>query len=571
MIRCHTRRSRAVKCALKSTRDWQFYLCCQYSCHFEESPCNKKCLRMTATAIPTATTSSGGAAHQRRYNGIVEHIADNVGNTPMVRLRSLASRGQDLAAKTEPSFELVAKAEYLNPSGSVKDRVAEALLRGFERDGRLQRGGTLVVPTTGNLGLSLAVLAQGRGYKMVALVPERTSSDRIRLLRALRVDILRTPNDAHPDAAESHIALAKKIAEQIPNSVVIDEFSDAGIPDAFEDMAMEIFEQCEGKLDALVVGVENGGTVSGLAKYLKPLLPDIKVVGVEPCYSSISTLGGTVRNRTWKVEDIGSNFVSEVFDRRAVDKWIQIEDKDAYAMSRLLCTEEGLLCGPSSGAVVCAALRYAKENRLSADNRVVAVLSDSARNYQSTLLSDEWLVENDLADEFTLQQLRFSSVDKYRGASIEDLQLPAAVSVHQGAPIASALDIMVTNSFSQVPVVNDARGFVGFLSLANVQLRLDSGEASLDDAVARWMYTFRRGGKAGANNSAQARAANGAATKFHIITPDTPLSDLDQFFEHYPAAFVTDENRKFCLGVVTKYDLVSFLSRRPSACPRPNV
>ncbi|KAG5460110.1 MAG: tryptophan synthase beta subunit-like PLP-dependent enzyme [Olpidium bornovanus] len=259
-------------------------------------------------------------------------------------------------------------------------------------------------------------------------------------------------------------------------------------------MADEIYEQCQGRLDAVFVGVESGSAAAGLNKYLKSRIANVK----------------TKITKTWRVEDLGNTFASDVLKGTTFDGWVKVDDRDAYSYARRLC--------PSSGATLCAAVRYAAQEGLPDGARIVVVLNDSARNYQSPLLSDEWLVENDLADESTTQQLLYRAIDKYRGVSLALLRYLA-----RQTSISSSLDIMETNGFSQVPVVNDARGFVGFLSLENVQLRLESGQASFEDPVEKWMYTFSRSGSGNGHKN------------YKVITPDTSLAELDEFFELFPA------------------------------------
>ncbi|KAF9912936.1 hypothetical protein EC991_007550 [Linnemannia zychae] len=478
---------------------------------------------------------------------IADAVVATIGNTPIVRLSVAGSKAQ---------VELLAKTEFSNPSGSVKDRVAQRILQDLEAANKIKPNGatTLVVPSSGNLVISLALLAPRHGqYKVIGLVPERTSQDRIQLLKSLGVEIVRTPIEAHADAAESQFSIAKKIATDLVDAILIDEFADAAnVQVHAQETAEEIFIQCEGRLDVLVVGVETGGTITGLAKTLKAKIPGLTVVGVEPEHSSIQD--NVNRSSAWKVEDIGGNFTPTVLEKSRVDAWIKVSDQESYSTARQIIREEGLLCGPSSGSVVAAAIRYAES--LSKDPtkqpRILTILNDTGRNYSSTLLSDDWLLEHDLMDETMARSVAYNRHEKYRAASVEELQLPAAVTIPPTATVGYALDLMMTREFSQLPVLNPTnRKLMGYISLTSLTTLLEEGQAQESDLVSKWMYSFLKKNKAG-----------GPRSKYETITPSTPLSDLSKFFEKHSFAVVTDDDRRWCLGVATKYDLMTFLNRR---------
>ncbi|KAF9922301.1 hypothetical protein FBU30_007611 [Linnemannia zychae] len=475
---------------------------------------------------------------------IADSNAATIGNTPIVRLSAISNSTQ---------VDLLAKTEFSNPSGSIKDRVAQRILAGLEAGNKIKGSSTtLVVPSSGNLVISLALLSPRHGqYKVIGLVPERTSQDRIQLLKSLGVEIVRTPIEAHADSAESQFSIAKKIATDLPNAILIDEFADpANVQTHMQETAEEILIQCDGRLDVLVVGVETGGTITGLAKTLKAKIPGLKVVGVEPEHSSIQD--GINRSSSWKVEDIGGNFTPSILDKSLVDAWIKVSDQDSYSTARKIIREEGLFCGPSSGSVVSAAIRYAKSLITESKPRVLTILNDTGRNYTSTLLSDDWMLEHDLMDEDMARSSAYHRHEKYRLASVEDLQLPAAVTVPPTATVGYALDLMLTREFSQLPVLNPTnRKLMGYISLTALTTLLEDGQAQESDLVSKWMYSFLKKNKTG-----------GPRSKYETITPNTPLSDLAKFFEKHSFAVVTDDDRRWCLGVATKYDLMTFLNRR---------
>ncbi|CAG8520877.1 3016_t:CDS:2, partial [Cetraspora pellucida] len=494
---------------------------------------------------------------------IYNDIAETIGNTPIVRL-NISTNSSDTSLSTSNNIEFLAKLEYTNClSGSIKDRVAKKILFDAEKSNKIGPNSTLIIPTSGNLGISIALLSQRKGYKTIALVPERTSIDRIRILKSLGVEIIRTPNEARPGHAESNFDLAIKLSSEIANSVVINEFTNQSNAQAhYEETSEEIYTQVEGNLDVLVVGVESGGTITGLAKNLKGRIPGLKILAVEPQYSRIQenklTDSSTIKAilsesltslKEQKVEDIGNNFTPPILDSSLIDEWANISDKESFAMARKLISE-GFMAGPSSGSIVSAALSYAQKNVLpDTKARILCILNDTARNYSSTLLSEDWLLENDLMDEQTIQKLEYQRMEKYRAASVEDLQLPAAVTVLPNVTVAHALDLMVEREFSQLPVTDSHRKLLGYVSLTSLQDKLDSGDAILTDEVAKWMFTF------GCRNSQNQRRRQ----TYQIITPDTPLDELAKFFEKHSFAIVTDSERKWALAVTTKMDLIRFL------------
>ncbi|KAI9491864.1 tryptophan synthase beta subunit-like PLP-dependent enzyme [Zychaea mexicana] len=475
---------------------------------------------------------------ERQPPPIANEIADGIGLTPMVRL-------------AHPNkVQLLGKLELANPTGSVKDRIAKHLLEAY---GDKQ---TLIIPTSGNLGLAIASLAakkrKQQHKRVLTIVPERTSNDRIQMLKALGAEIIRSPNEARPDAPESPYALAAKLAEQLPNAIVLDETKVT--KNCYEDLAEEILQQTKLEFDFLFVGAESGATVSGLAKVLKAKMPNIKIMGVEPANSVLASTDNKHQHHflDWRIEDIGNNFVPQSLDRGAVDTWFKVSDRDAFSAARRLIRNEGIMCGPSSGAVVAAAIQHAntmEQNPTTHEYRSVVILNDSAKNYTSTLLNDEWLLENNLADDIIAQELEFLSTDRYRAASVEDLQLPAAVTIPPTATASYALDVMLEREFSQLPVIRtDNKKLVGYVSLASLQECFEHGTIQPNTAVELCMFSFKKKGS--------------STSKYQIITPDTSLADLAKFFDKNSFAVVTDINRKWCLGVATKYDLISFLNRR---------
>ncbi|KAI7823145.1 tryptophan synthase beta subunit-like PLP-dependent enzyme [Kickxella alabastrina] len=432
----------------------------------------------------------------RALQGIVD-IVDTIGNTPMARLSSVEGLGAAVC-----SAELVGKLEYMNPGGSIKDRLDT---QGTPKDA------LLVVASPGNLAISLAMLQR----RLLCLVPERTSSDRIRLLKAAGItDIVRTLDGALPGSPEHPVQIGRRIVEQRGHGAVYidEEQGQWDLASCYEELAAEMVAH-----DALVLGVDTGNAATHLARALRETTPGVQIVGVEPANSAI-----------------GEQAI------RAIDMWMQVSDAVAYSMARRLITG-GIHAGPAAGASVAAAL---------------VLLGDTARNYSDTLLSDEWMLTHDLLDARMLGDLQRRQLGQYRGASIEDLQLPAAVTVRAEDSIGAAVALMSENDFSQVPVTGAHRRLVGYLTLSAAQTLIDSGVASPSSPVSRFMLRFA------GSDSAEKRGSNVRHRRYWLITPETPLSELARFFETHSVAFVTDASRKFCLGIATKQDLMSFLSRR---------
>ena len=314
-----------------------------------------------------------------------DNILDTVGSTPIVKLNKI---GKKL------DCNLYGKCEYFNPGGSVKDRIGKNMIEHAEKNGIIKPGDTLIEPTSGNTGIGLALCAAVKGYKMIITMPEKMSKEKEVALKALGATIVRTPTEAAWNDPESHIEIAKKMQKEIPNSHILDQYSNISNPDAhYEFTAEEILNDMDYKVDMLVAGVGTGGTITGIAKKMKEKLPDVQVIGVDP-YGSI--LGGGDEVYPYKVEGIGYDFFPDVLDNSLIDDYVKINDKDSFLMARRLIKEEGLLVGGSSGGAVWAALQKAK--KLKDNQNCIVILPDSIRNYISKFVDESWMDKNKFND-----------------------------------------------------------------------------------------------------------------------------------------------------------------------------
>src|SRR5947209_15417472 len=314
-----------------------------------------------------------------------ETILQSVGETPLVQLRRL----------TEGlTIRVYVKVEALNPGGSVKDRVAVAMIAEAERRGWLRPGGTIIEATAGNTGLGLAMVAAVKGYRCIFVLPDKMSSEKIRLLKAYGAEVVITPTNVAPDSPESYNGVADRLAREIPGAWRPNQFTNLTNPEIhYRTTGPEIWEQTDGRVTVFVAGVGTGGTVSGVARYLKERNPEVKIVGADPEGSVLS--GGTPG--PWKVEGIGEDFVPKTFNSQLVDDWVRVSDAESFHTARQLARREGILVGGSSGTAVAAALRFAR--RLGPEHLVVALCADTGRNYMSKFFDDEWLRQNNLLTE----------------------------------------------------------------------------------------------------------------------------------------------------------------------------
>lgn len=313
------------------------------------------------------------------------NILETIGKTPIVKFNRIGA---------ELDCELYGKCEFFNPGGSVKDRIANAMIEAAEKEGKIKPGDTLIEPTSGNTGIGIALAGAVKGYNVIIVMPEKMSHEKQAVLEALGATIYRTPTEAAWDSPDSHLSLAKKLNQEIPNSHILDQYGNPHNPDVHScTTAEEIIADMGADLDMVVMGVGTGGTITGVAKRLKEVLPTVKIIGVDPIGS---ILGGGTEVKPYLVEGIGYDFFPNVLNNGLVDQYVKTNDKDSLLMARRLISEEGLLVGGSCGAAVWGALQAAKQ--LKKGQRCLVILPDSIRNYLTKFVDKKWMKEHHFID-----------------------------------------------------------------------------------------------------------------------------------------------------------------------------
>lgn len=317
---------------------------------------------------------------------LYDNILQTIGKTPIVRINRVANT---------LDCELYAKCEFMNPGGSIKDRIGYQMVENAEKEGRIKPGDTLIEPTSGNTGIGIAMAGAVKGYNVIITLPEKMSHEKQVVLGALGAKIIRTPTEAAWDAPESHIGVAKKLEQELPNAHILDQYANPDNPNAhYNNTAQEIIDDMGDNLSMVVMGVGTGGTITGVAKRLKEFNPDIRIVGVDP---EGSILGGGTEIKPYLVEGIGYDFFPDVLDNNLIDQYIKSNDKDSFLTARRLIREEGLLCGGSCGSAMWGALQAAQI--LKKGERCLVLLPDSIRNYLTKFVDQRWMIDHGFSDE----------------------------------------------------------------------------------------------------------------------------------------------------------------------------
>ena len=455
----------------------------------------------------------------------VNSLLDLIGNTPLVRL------GRTLDLEDGPL--VLAKVEYLNPGGSVKDRIASRMIEAAEESGALQPGGTIVEPTSGNTGVGLAMVAQQKGYKCVFVCPDKVSEDKRNVLKAYGAEVVVCPTAVAPEHPDSYYNVSDRLSQE-PGAWKPDQYSNPHNPRShYETTGPEIWEQTEGKITHFVTGMGTGGTISGVGRFLKEQNPEVQVVGADPAGSVYS--GGT--GRPYLVEGVGEDFWPETYDKTVADRVIEVSDADSFAFTRRLAREEAMLVGGSAGMAAFAARQLAHE--LAAEGRtdavIVVLLPDSGRGYLTKVFNDDWLGQYGFATGAEADHRTVGEVLRGKSGKLPDL-----VHTHPAETIAEAVHILQEYGVSQMPVVRAeppivAAEVAGSVSERTLLDALFTGKAKMTDRVEDHM-----------------------SAALPTIGSTEAASDAVSLLEKADAVLVQEDGKP--IGVLTRQDLLTFVA-----------
>ncbi|KAM9906626.1 hypothetical protein OXX79_001457 [Metschnikowia pulcherrima] len=485
-----------------------------------------------------------------------DDVLDLIGNTPLIRLNKIP---QSYGIKAK----VYAKVELFNAGGSIKDRIAKNMVLEAEKTGRIKPGYTLIEPTSGNTGIGLALVGAVRGYRTIITLPEKMSNEKVSVLKALGAEIIRTPTEAAWDAPESHIGVAKKLEKEIPNSVILDQYSNEANPDAhYYGTGFEIWEQTEGKVTHFVAGAGTGGTISGISRYLKEKNADVKVYGADPKGSILAQPESlNTSSEGYLVEGIGYDFIPDVLNRKYVDHWIKTDDAESFKLARRIIREEGILVGGSSGSALQAALEIGKD--LAEDDTLVVVFPDSIRSYLSKFADDEWMTTNGfkLEEENTAADKTDNFLNNTR---IKDLVAgkPPVVTVTLADTVEKTFNLLQSNGFDQLPVLNESGKLLGLITLSAILKSLSTKKVQMTNSIRSIFLDFSK--LADFEKSFSIAKKSGFTKRsYQAITMDTSLSLLNKFFETNSNAIITDDDMK-PVQIVTKVDLLAYMAKEVS-------
>ncbi len=452
--------------------------------------------------------------------GAVHNVLEAVGGTPIVKLNNV---GAHVAA------EIYVKLEYLNPGGSMKDRVGINIVRDYERRGLLKPGGTLVEATSGNTGMGLALVAAIRGYKCIFVMPDKMSEEKIKALQAFGARVVVCPTHVEPEDPRSYYSVSRRLAEETPGAVLANQYYNPANPEAhYLSTGPEIWAQTGGELDVFVAGMGTGGTISGCGRYFKERNPGMKIIGVDPIgslyYDYVKT-GTMVKPRPYKVEGIGEDFLPGTMNLGIIDEVVRVKDKECFLTTRDLVRREGIFCGGSSGAAVAGAIKYAEAigNKV----KIVVLLPDSAQKYLSKIFDDNWMKQNGFLEPDPIGTVADLLAAKGPGA---------VVTAEISEKIREVIVKMKAHGISRLPVTREGK-FVGVVAEIGILRHMADPGHSPDDPVEHVVET-----------------------EFATVTPATRIALVSDLFAQGGILVVLASGK--IAGVVTKIDLIDYLAKR---------
>src|SRR5262250_2784097 len=451
-----------------------------------------------------------------------ETILDVIGGTPLVRLNRIAQGFRPT---------MLAKLEYLNPGGSVKDRIGIAMLEAAEKSGKIKPGGTIIEGTSGNTGMGLALAAAIKGYRCIFTMPDKMSQEKIDALRALGAEVIVTPTQVEHHDPRSYHSVALRLSREIPNSIFLNQYENPANTEAhYRTTGPEIWEQTEGKITHVVIGVGTGGTITGVARFLKEKNPGIRVIGADPVGSIFAEMFRTGRKpqvQPYKTEGIGQTELPGNVDFSVIDELYAVPDKDAFLLTRQLARTEGIFAGGSAGSALYAAFKAAE--KLTENDLMVVIIPDSGTRYLSKIYNDNWMREN----QFLEPRITVTA-----GQVVHDKQRRAEklVSIPLGITIEHAVNLMREHDISQVPVIEGGE-VVGSISETRILDILVSDPLAKLKPVAEYMEK-----------------------PFPVISEDASVEEIAHNIDHQTPAILVKRDTSF--DIITKSDLIFFLTKQ---------